>query len=430
MACIICFLSDEFQDQLRTTARSTTDRFEQALEQYENSFIEEFRDLSDAPSCDKHRHVAPETLEWCKALHRCVATIADVPQWFESIRAAYIAWVSGKFGQALAGLESSIKQRGLFGNESNGANHIFCIRGRVSKDPLKKEDLYHIPFNKRFLIRNQRFSITGLPLLYLGLSTPDIACELRCRDRDPNEVYFSSFVLRNPSTLTIADLTNQFPHQYSSFKAIHDAGSAITFDNPIVGDLPAECVMEYYKYILASCCSFRILKAVEGKAFQEEYVLPQMLSERAAHLGFDGIAYTSTQVTEDYCGSRESFFTNRYRENLALFTSYSKTADHDKYMLDKFDISSPIRISDITPVSYTKFDDLKREILALSHTKPFRSAEALAEAAGITFDTHFAKVVIHTPKSGTVQYVDHPLGKIHLFLLYQHMLKTRDALQA
>jgi hypothetical protein len=138
VACIICLLSDQFQDNLRTTARATTDRFERALEQYEKSFIEAFRDLSDAPSCDKHRHAARETLEWCEALHRCVATITDVPQWFESIRAAYIAWVSGRFGQALAGLESSIKQRGLFGNESNGANHIFCIRGRVSRDPLKR----------------------------------------------------------------------------------------------------------------------------------------------------------------------------------------------------------------------------------------------------------------------------------------------------
>jgi hypothetical protein len=154
----------------------------------------------------------------------CVAAITDVPQWFESIRSAYIGWVSGKFGQALAELELSIKQRGLFGNESNGANYIFCIRGRISSDPLIRQDLYHIPFNKRFLIRNQRFSITGLPLLYLGLSTPDITCELRCRDRDPNDIYFSSFALRNPSTLTIADLTNQFPHQYSTFKAIHDAG--------------------------------------------------------------------------------------------------------------------------------------------------------------------------------------------------------------
>jgi hypothetical protein len=95
-------------------------------------------------------------------------------------------------------------------------------------------------------------------------------------------------------------------------------------------------------------------------------VLPQMLSERAAHLGFDGIAYTSTQVTKDYCGSEESFFTSRYRENLALFTSYSKTEDHDKYLLDKFDISSPIRFSDITPVGYTQFDDLKREAVRSS----------------------------------------------------------------
>ena len=32
----------------------------------------------------------------------------------------------------------------------------------------KKEEMFHIPFNKRYLVGNQRFSISGLPCLYLG----------------------------------------------------------------------------------------------------------------------------------------------------------------------------------------------------------------------------------------------------------------------
>ncbi|WP_293880615.1 MULTISPECIES: hypothetical protein [unclassified Sphingobacterium] len=50
-----------------------------------------------------------------------------------------------------------------------GAN-LFRLRVINQNYPLSKEDLFHIPFDKRSLVSTQRFSISGLPSLYLANS--------------------------------------------------------------------------------------------------------------------------------------------------------------------------------------------------------------------------------------------------------------------
>ena len=41
------------------------------------------------------------------------------------------------------------------------------FKARVNGDFLERKDMLHIPFNKREIVSNQRFSVTGLPCLYL-----------------------------------------------------------------------------------------------------------------------------------------------------------------------------------------------------------------------------------------------------------------------
>src|SRR5699024_9298261 len=44
------------------------------------------------------------------------------------------------------------------------------FRGRNCNSFLSHWDMFHIPFNRRFLIGNQRYSLVGQPLLYLATS--------------------------------------------------------------------------------------------------------------------------------------------------------------------------------------------------------------------------------------------------------------------
>lgn len=57
----------------------------------------------------------------------------------------------------------------MFANVQQYPNVFY--RGREDNKPLKEEkEFYHIPFTKRYLIKNQRYSISGIPCLYLASS--------------------------------------------------------------------------------------------------------------------------------------------------------------------------------------------------------------------------------------------------------------------
>ena len=328
MNCIICFLKDSYQTRLRNIARLKRDRFEDAIDEYKKLFLAEFDALCDVSDCHEHSDVRTETIEWSRELHTVLNNINDLGQWFDKIKQVYVTWVGGEFSKSLSLLGDVLDEQEIF-KEDNASEYVFCIRGRKSSSSLSKSDLFHIPFNKRHLVSNQRFSITGLPLLYLGLSPIDILFELRANNTDLKDLYFSSFVLKNPSSLTVADLTNQFPHIYSNFKALHDVGSPIKLTDPIFGSMEKECQTEFYKFALSSICSFQVLERFEGGNFVEEYVIPQLLSERVRQKGYDGISYSSTRVANKDCYSEEAFHTNKYRENIVLFTRYSDIEDYD-----------------------------------------------------------------------------------------------------
>lgn len=429
MNCIICFLKDSYQTRLRNIARLKRDRFEDAIDEYKKLFLAEFDALCDVRECPDHNNVREETLEWCRELQSTLKKIDDLDKWFDGIKQVYITWIGGEFSNSLSQLGNLLDKHEIF-KEENASEYVFCIRGRKSSSALSKNDLFHIPFNKRHLVSNQRFSITGLPLLYLGLSPVDIFYELRAKDVDLNDLYFSSFVLKNPSSLTVANLTNQFPHIYSNFKALHDVGSPVKLNDPIFGDMEKECRIEFYKFSLSSLCSFQILERFEGGNFIEEYVIPQLLSEKVRQMGFDGISYSSTRVTNKDCYSEEVFHTNKYRENIVLFTKYSATDDYDTKLLDKFDVSRPVRLSEMHDIKPEEVESLKKEIIQLNNVShKISNLDLLSEYSGIRFNVHYEKVMVTNSGNNFIPYQEHNLGKIHLYLLYQHMLSIRNWLK-
>ena len=63
----------------------------------------------------------------------------------------------------------------LLAPRGNGINFsksesLYRIRLESNATLTKKEDLFHIPFQSRHLVKSQRFSIPGLPCLYLSNS--------------------------------------------------------------------------------------------------------------------------------------------------------------------------------------------------------------------------------------------------------------------
>ena len=60
---------------------------------------------------------------------------------------------------------------------THSANGKFIFRARVQREgdapPTIRKDMFHIPFEKRHLVSGQRFSIHGVPSVYLGESIYD-----------------------------------------------------------------------------------------------------------------------------------------------------------------------------------------------------------------------------------------------------------------
>ena len=54
-------------------------------------------------------------------------------------------------------------------NSKSNVNRLFRIR-HSETELLERNQLFHIPFKDRHLVANQRYSIAGLPCLYLGSS--------------------------------------------------------------------------------------------------------------------------------------------------------------------------------------------------------------------------------------------------------------------
>jgi hypothetical protein len=80
---------------------------------------------------------------------------------------------------------------------------VFRIRNKSGNYPLNKCDLFHVPFHQRGLVQTQRFSIPGLPSLYLA-NCIYVAWEEMLRP-DINSI--QAVRMRNTKLLRFLDLT-------------------------------------------------------------------------------------------------------------------------------------------------------------------------------------------------------------------------------
>ena len=142
---------------------------------------------------------------------------------------------------------------------------LFRARETSLYHSLNRNEMFHIPYNKRFLVGNQRYSISGIPCLYLGESTYICWEELG----RPNP-YTCNFVgIKNQRALKLLDMT--IPHQSSP-------------DPKMIPVIP----------IILSCC----LYSRKNRVFKQEYILPQLIMQAiiARKERIWGIKYQSTSL--------------------------------------------------------------------------------------------------------------------------------------
>ena len=178
-----------------------------------------------------------------------------------------------------------------------------------------KLDLFHTPFEKRFLCASYRFSILGLPALYCAETLETCILETRIEDE--------------------CDLTA------SLFHITSDEDRVKKFVDLTLPGKKELKVWEQYSlilfYPLIVACSLKVKE--EGKPFKPEYIIPQVFYQyiRKSAENFIGIAYTSTRFDHPD-------FTDFKQRNYVLFVKDSnQKAGYSKELGSELFVTKPFQ---------------------------------------------------------------------------------------
>ena len=184
-------------------------------------------------------------------------------------------------------------------------------------------DMFHIPLNKRGLVKTQRYSSPGFPCLYLGNSL--YSCWEELRRTSFESLVFSAYRARR--SFRLFDMRIPYMEDYQNEKL-----------NQTLKRIP-----------LVIACSIAVKH--QDDAFKPEYIIPQFLTELIIINNKSilhnkmladspsviwGIIYSSTHIHEDFTYGR------KYMENIILpVVETSAKENYCHYLASLFDISQP-----------------------------------------------------------------------------------------
>lgn len=392
MDCIKKFLQESYQSRLRLFAQGKSERYEYTLENYSQIF---FAHLDLVKKEGKDCATCSDTLR-CQKIRKVINGIKkeEIEQFFIDIQQVYLNWIKAEPVKAIQGLENLLKNKNLHHFERELKETDVFFKARVSKNILTQWDMFHIPFNKRYLIENQRYSLTGQPMIYIGSSVVDVAEEIEASELDN----FKVSVVRLPvSSFKIYDLKNNIDTIYLE----------MVFDQLFGDDKERYTEATFYKLILSSICSFRKRRDHRGYSFCEEYVIPQILALNLKRLGFDGIAYLSTKKFEKVECAKEN--QTIHKENIAIFTNLSPEHVYDRTLYERMKISTPIDINRIEKVTIEELEEIVKEIGLSKSQEKISQSELILNS----FKRNYADIMVNNEK-----YYDSKIGKLHLYQLY------------
>lgn len=215
------------------------------------------------------------------------------------------------------------------------------FRGRTVKkndcdlvEDLK--DIVSLPYSKRDLSGDMRFSSKGQICLYLG--TTSYVCNRECKwDKDTQNLYISAFKFNdkgkklNILNLAIWDDLIDFEGNYDKRRISEDSRK---IQNLIIRVFPFVIATSY---VIDNADEIR--KKELGEKVKYEYLLSQALIRTAKRIKIDGIAYLSGQ-TENPCISFP------HEVNLAI--PMHDIGEEKEYsdLYDCFEITKPVLVND------------------------------------------------------------------------------------
>ena len=233
------------------------------------------------------------------------------------------------------------------------SDNDFLFRARVNSGAFFKSlDLFHRPFEKRFNIPNSRFSLNGMPCLYLSNST--YTCWEECGRPELAKTSFSRF--KASSDLKTLD----FSYELEPLATLSSICSNPDLPNVMrilmtqkLGESLEKFIAIYPLYLATYTSVFEI-----NDFFKPEYIFPQLIMQWIISNGeYDGVKYNSTKsfAHRAYPHSYFGWY------NFAYPAKTTSDTGHCQFLLKNFSFTDPISWELLTltePGWYLKHRDL------------------------------------------------------------------------
>ncbi len=193
------------------------------------------------------------------------------------------------------------------------------FKARIDEKSLNAKDMLHIPLNRREIIGTQRFSIPGIPCIYLSTTSYGTWIEMKCPK--PNQFQVSSIKL--PKDIRILNLCIQQHLINGKFSKNMNK----TEENEALA-----CIEIFPLVIATSYCVNQV-----DRKFKSEYIISQIVMQVCEELDIAGVAYLSTKTKDIYAYPQSV--------NLAIAIPNNEYSNYWK-RADEVQLTKPVRYSE------------------------------------------------------------------------------------
>ena len=325
MACVNCFFSTMNQRKLKLLTFKH-DRFENRLKEYKKIYIDELKTLvpADICSCGLTYSASENYMEFTNNfLSFLKSNILIINEIFDVISKIYGYFITKSYKHAADLFWNTVNIFDLVGRSENPITYSNLLFRARKKGGYALNDYFHVPFDKRELVVNNRFSIAGQPMLYLGNSLYTVKKEL---NMSVDDLSIAAFLPKYSAYygLKINDACNNiFNLLTNSLPGLFNAGGKIAFDDK-------SYVLKIRRSILCELLTFPC--KVKG-TFVEEYVLPQLFTSLLIENNYKGLIFPSTK---DFSELTNFHRFSRYNNNIAFFVDYDEVENYDQRLFESF----------------------------------------------------------------------------------------------
>ncbi|WP_432664480.1 RES domain-containing protein [Wukongibacter baidiensis] len=218
---------------------------------------------------------------------------------------------------------------------------------KKSTKEWKLEDNFHLPFELRHIAKNQRYSISGYPCLYLARTI--YTCWEEFDRPQVNEFIASRYEIPvDYNLLYLSYLPYQLKHEYHK----EARRSNLKIDQFIK---EKEEYLNSYLMMIPLIIASSIRRKNDDAIFHAEYIIPQIITQWVRNNSkFDGILYFSTKT---YTKSKKN---SSLYENLVIPVKTFEKQGFCKEMADDIKMTVPVTFSDIKNQKYFNIDEINK----------------------------------------------------------------------